>query len=64
MCQVNPAYEEYVVIERGKRVIYYQLLEALYGCQSFALLWYNLYMSTLEGLGFKLNLMIFVLQTK
>ena len=55
MCQVNPSYEEDVVIERRNKVIYFQLLKALYGCLSSALLWYNLYVSILKDLGFELH---------
>jgi hypothetical protein len=32
MCQVNPKYENFVVIENGKKALYLQLLKALYGC--------------------------------
>jgi hypothetical protein len=52
---VNPAYREFVVIENGKKVLYLQLLKALYGCLKSALLWYELYVSILEGMGFELN---------
>jgi hypothetical protein len=31
MCQVNPKYEKFVVIENRKKVLYLQLLKALYG---------------------------------
>ncbi len=43
------------MIENGKKVLYLQLLKALYGCVQSALLWYNLFTGTLEGMGFKLN---------
>jgi hypothetical protein len=40
MCQVNPKYEKCVVIKNGKKVLYLQLLKALYGCvQSSQTLW-------------------------
>jgi hypothetical protein len=55
MCQVNPKYEKFVVIENGKKVLYLQLLQALYSCVQTALLWYNLFTNTLVQLGFKLN---------
>jgi hypothetical protein len=55
MCQVNPKYEKFVVIENGKKVLYLQLLKALYGCVQSALLWYNLFTNTLVRMGFKLN---------
>jgi hypothetical protein len=38
MCQVNPKYEKFVVIENGKMALYLQLLKALYGCVQTALL--------------------------
>ena len=43
LCQVNEGYEKYVSVENGKKVLYLQLLKALYGCLRSALLWYELY---------------------
>jgi hypothetical protein len=37
MCQVNPKYEKFVVIENGKKVLNLQVLKALYGCVQSAL---------------------------
>jgi hypothetical protein len=55
MCQVNPKYEKFVVIENGKKVLNLQLLKALYGCVQSALLRYDLFTNTLVQMGFKLN---------
>ena len=55
MCKVNPKYEKYVTIENGNKVLYMQLLKALYGCVKSALLWYELFSNTLKGKGFVLN---------
>jgi hypothetical protein len=55
VCQVNPKYENFVVIENRKKVHYLQLLKALYGCVQSALLWYDLFTNALVGMGFKLN---------
>jgi hypothetical protein len=55
MCKANPEYEKFVTIENGKRVLYLRLLKALYGCVRSALLWYELFSSTLQGMGFELN---------
>ena len=55
MCEVNPDYKQYVVIENGKRVLYVKVLRAIYGCIESALLWYELYVKTLKGMGFVLN---------
>jgi len=52
---VNPKYENFVVIENGKKVLYLQLLKALYRCVQSALLWYDLFTNTLVQIGFKLN---------
>ena len=38
LCQVNPEYNQYVVIERGRKVLYLELAKALYGCVVSALL--------------------------
>ena len=55
MCKVNEVYEKFVAIENGKRVLYLQLLKALYGCVKSALLWYELFAGLLTDMGFKLN---------
>ena len=51
----NPAYEEQVVEEHDKRVLYLRLRKALYGCVMSALLWYELFAGTLRGIGFTIN---------
>ena len=48
-------YEPFVEIVNGKKVLYLQLLKALYGCVQSALLWYELFSSTLEKEGFVIN---------
>jgi len=55
MCHVNPKNKKFVVVEHGKKVLYLQLLKALYGCVQSALLWYELFTGTLVNMGFKLN---------
>jgi Reverse transcriptase (RNA-dependent DNA polymerase) len=55
MCKANSKYESFVMVENGKRVLYLHLLKALYGCVKSALLWYELFTSTLQEMGFKLN---------
>ena len=54
-CEIDPGMEKFITYENGKRVLYVQLDRALYGCVQLALLWYELYSSTLEKQGFKLN---------
>ena len=55
MCTVNPEYKKFVVIENGIKVLYLQLLKALYGCVRSALLWYELFLDTLKEMGFELK---------
>jgi len=55
LCKVNSRYEQFVTMEHGQRVLYLKLLKALYGCVWSALLWYQLFVGTLERIGFKLN---------
>ena len=55
LCAKNPSYEGFVVMEDGKRMLYMQLLKALYGCIKSALLWYNLFTDMLKEMGFELN---------
>ena len=55
MCDVNPEHKKIVRYERGVKVLYVRVLRAIYGCLESALLWYNLYSSTLVNLGFELN---------
>ena len=56
MCDVNPAYRAYACRARnGKKTLFLRLAKALYGCVKSAFLWYELFLSTLKQLGFKLN---------
>ena len=55
MCDVNPEYKKYIRYERGVKVLYLRVLRAIYGCLESALLWYNLYSTTLVDMGFELN---------
>ena len=55
MCKVNPEYQKYVRYEGRTKVLYLKVLRAIYGCLESALLWYNLYSTTLKNMGFVLN---------
>ena len=55
MCKANNKYESFVAVENGTKVLYLRLLKALYGCVKSALLWYELFTSTLQEMGFELN---------
>lgn len=55
LCDIDPSYKEYVTIENGEKVLYVELLKALYGCVQSALLWYELFSGSLVDMGFELN---------
>jgi hypothetical protein len=55
MCEVNPEYKDDVRFENGKKVLYVQILRALYGMIESALLWYTLYTEVLHKEGFEIN---------
>ena len=56
VCEVNPEYIQYVRYKNGKKVLYVKILRAIYGCIESALLWYKLYLETLEGMEFFINI--------
>ena len=63
MVDVNPDFKQHIVYERnrkGKEIkcLYVRVLRALYECLESALLWYDLYSTTLKGMGFESTLMI------
>ena len=54
--QLNPnTYGEYVVYEKGRKVLYVQVLRAIYGMLVSSLLWYKKFRKELEEYGFKFN---------
>ena len=55
MCQANPKYLDYVKVVKGRKVLYLKVLRALYGCIRSALLWYELFSSTLTKMNFVIN---------
>ena len=55
MCSINPKYTAHVQIENGTKVLYLRIKKAIYRMIKSALLWYDLYVSVLEGMGFVLN---------
>ena len=56
MVEMDPEiYGPYVVYENGSKMIYVQVLRALYGMLVAALLWYKKLKSDLEELGYEFN---------
>ena len=48
-------YGPYIVFENGRKVIYVQVLRALYGMLTATLLWYQKFRGDLEKEGFEFN---------
>ena len=57
LVQTNPTkYKDFVhTTKSGKKILYVQLIKALYGCIQSAMLWWKLLTSTLIDEGFKVN---------
>src|SRR5210317_557039 len=55
LTEMAPEYRNYVVEEKGKRVIYTKVLRAIYGMLQSSLLWYKQFRGDLEDLGFIFN---------
>jgi hypothetical protein len=56
LVQMAPeVYGPYVVFENGRKVLYVQVLKALYGMLVASLLWYKQFRGDLEKLGFEFN---------
>jgi hypothetical protein len=57
LCKMNQDYTGFVDTEGNEKVLYVRLVKALYGCVYSALLWYELFTTTLKDMGFVLNRM-------
>ena len=56
LVQLNPEiYGPYIVFEKQQKVIYVQVLKAIYGMLQAALLWYNKFREELEQEGLEFN---------
>ena len=55
VCEVNLEYAKFVTSDKGKKVLYVLILKVIYGMIENALLRYDLFSTTLLGLGLKLN---------
>jgi hypothetical protein len=56
MVMTNPKlYRKYVIIDKGRSVLYLQLQKALYGMMQSALLFYKKLVTELRTMGFKVN---------
>ena len=55
MVDVNPDHKKNVIYENGKKVLYLEILQAIYSCIESSLRWYVVYSETLMNEGFKIN---------
>ena len=56
LCSIAPEiYKPYVVVENGKRVLYCETLNAMYGTLKAAILFYKKLVKDLQGIGFECN---------
>ena len=55
LCAANPSYKKYVTKEGREQVLYLKIVKAIYGLVESALLWYQLFSTSLADLGFEIN---------
>ncbi len=56
MVKTNPKlYQQYVILEKGRSVLYLRLQKALYGMMKSAHLFYRKLVSELQEMGFEIN---------
>ena len=55
MVKVNPEHKINIIYENGKKVMYLEILQAIYGCIESVLRWYELYSETFIKEGFEIN---------
>ena len=55
LIEVDPSYEDYVVEERGQKILYVHILRAIYGMLMSGLLFYKKFRASIEKIGYKVN---------
>ena len=55
LCEMDPSYREFIVLERGEKVLYTHILRAIYGLLVSAILFYKKFRASIESQGFKVN---------
>ena len=56
MFDINPEYKQHTRFKDGNNILYLQSLKEIYGMVESYILWYEIYMIILKGMGFQLNL--------
>ena len=54
ICEFNPCFKHHVCYKNRQKVLYVLFLKVIYGCIESYLMWYDLYVSTLEGVYFEI----------
>jgi len=55
LCNMDPSYREFVVVEGGEKVLYTHILRAIYGLLVSAILFYKKFRTSIEKEGFRVN---------
>ena len=55
LLELDPKYEEFVVYEKGQKILYVHILRAIYGMLMSGLLYYKKFKKAIEGRGYVLN---------
>ena len=56
LIEMSPeTYKQYVVYEKGKKVLYVRMLKALYGMMIASVLYYKKFRSDIESIGYEVN---------
>ena len=55
LCEMDPQYQEYVVMEGNQKVLNVHITQAIYGLLVSAMLFYKKLIKDLQGYGFKIN---------
>ena len=55
MCDINPEHKPNITYENGKKTLYMEIMQAIYGCLESSLRWYEFYSETLKAEGYVIN---------
>ena len=55
LLELDPLYEDYVVYEKGNKILYVHILRAIYGMLMSGLLYYKKFRAAIEGRGYEVN---------
>ena len=55
LLEIDESYQDYVVMERGQRVLYVHILRAIYGMLMSGLLFYKKFRASIEKIGYVVN---------